>query len=103
MTRGELFKAARDKGIPVFTIGLIDSAYHSTPPGLYSGSEYDLVKIADTTGGFYFYAPSASQLAQIYTQVSGQLSNAMQMTVNWPSTGLPPLRDHSAGGHHGYL
>ncbi len=89
VSRADLFELSRAQGIPVYTIGLLDSVYHSTPPGQYSSSELDLVQIADTTGGFYFYAPNASQLTQIYAKISGQLSNAIQMTVNWPSTGLP--------------
>jgi Ca-activated chloride channel homolog len=75
--------------VPVFTIGLIDSAYHSVPPGLYSYSEQDLVQIADSTGGFYFYAPSAADLGNIYNTISGQLSNAYVVTITFPSAGLP--------------
>jgi hypothetical protein len=28
-------------------------------------------------------------LTQIYQRISGQLSNAYQITIVWPSTGLP--------------
>ncbi len=87
--RDSIFRASRRNAIPVYTVGLLDSVYHSTPPGLYS-SENDLVQIADSTGGFYFYAPNAAQLAQVYQRISGQLSNAYAITINWPSTGLPP-------------
>jgi hypothetical protein len=89
--RDSIFRASRRYAIPVYTVGLIDSVYHSTPPGTISGSpERDLVQIADSTGGFYFYAPNAAQLAQIYQRISGQLSNAYSITINWPGTGLPP-------------
>ncbi len=88
VTRDSLFRAARRNGIPVYTVGLLDSVYHTTPPGGYS-EEKDLVQIADSTGGFYFYAPSGTQLAQIYQRISGQLSNSYQVTIVWPSTGLP--------------
>ena len=87
--RDSLFRASRRNAIPVYTVGLLDSAYHSTPPGMYY-EEQDLVQIADSTGGFYFYAPNAAQLVQIYQRISGQLSNAYAMTVTWPGTGLPP-------------
>jgi VWFA-related protein len=87
--RDSIFRASRRNGIPVYTVGLLDSAYHSTPPGTYS-SEKDLVQIADSTGGFYFYAPNAAQLVQVYQRISGQLSNAYAITINWPGTGLPP-------------
>gem|GEM_PF-739624 len=88
--RDSIFRASRRNAIPVYTIGLLDSIYHTTPPGGYSGPERDLVQIADSTGGFYFYAPNAATLVQIYQRISGQLSNAYTVTVNWPSTGLPP-------------
>jgi Ca-activated chloride channel family protein len=86
-----LLQAARSNAIPVYTIGLIDSVYHSTPPGQnqYSTQEQILVQIADSTGGFYFYAPNASQLQQIYNSISGQLSNAYTVSITWPSTSLP--------------
>jgi hypothetical protein len=83
-----LLQTARSSAIPVYTIGLLDSTSHSTPPGQ-SSSERTLVQIADSTGGFYFYAPNASQLQQIYNSISGQLSNAYTVTITWPSTTLP--------------
>lgn len=88
MSRDSIFRASRRNAIPVYTVGLLDSSYHSTPPGAYS-DERDLVQIADSTGGFYFYAPNASQLLQIYQRISGQLTNAYTITITWPSTGLP--------------
>ncbi len=89
VTRDDIFTLSGTSHIPVYTVGLIDSAYHSTPPGLNSYEEQDLVEIADTTGGLYYYAPSASQLAQVYQQISGTLSNASQVTITWPTSGLP--------------
>ncbi len=89
ITREDIFSLAGASGIPVYTVGLIDSVYHSTPPGLNSYEEQDLVEIADTTGGLYYYAPNATQLALVYQQISGALSNASQVTITWPTTGLP--------------
>ena len=83
-----LLQAARSNAIPVYTIGLLDSSSHSTPPGQYS-NEKTLVQIADSTGGFYYYAPTTSQLQQIYARISGQLSNGYIITITWPSTSLP--------------
>ncbi len=89
--RDSIFRASRRHAIPVYTIGLLDSVYHTTPPGGYlGGPERDLVQIADSTGGFYFYAPNGAQLVQIYQRISGQLSNAYTITINWPGTSLPP-------------
>lgn len=89
--RDSIFRASRRHAIPVYTVGLLDSIYHTVPPGQQTYSpERDLVQIADSTGGFYFYAPNAAQLVQIYQRISGQLSNAYTITINWPGTGLPP-------------
>lgn len=88
-TEADVFGLAASSQIPVYTIGLIDSIAHSDPPGLNSYQEEDLVRIADTTGGLYYYAPSAAQLAQVYQQISGTLSNATQVTITWPTSGLP--------------
>jgi len=91
ITMDTLLRIARSNAIPVYTIGLfIDSTEHSTPPGQNSTDEENLVQIADSTGGFYFYAPKASQLQQIYNSISGQLSNAYTVSITWPSTTLPP-------------
>jgi len=83
-----MIRTANANAIPVYTIGLFDSTYHSTPPGYYS-DERTLVQIADSTGGFYFYAPNASELVQIYNSISGQLTNAYTITITWPTTTLP--------------
>jgi VWFA-related protein len=90
VTRLQMLQKSWQYAIPVYTIGLLDSSAHSTPPGQNSSQELDLVQIADTTGGFYFYAPNASQLTQIYAKISGQISNAYAVSITWPSTGLPP-------------
>jgi len=83
-----LLQTARLNAVPVYTIGLFDASSHSTPPGQYY-PEKTLVQIADSTGGFYYYAPGASQLQQIYNSISGQLSNGYIITITWPSTSLP--------------
>ncbi len=89
VTRDDIFSLAAASKIPVYTVGLIDSIDHSTPPGLNSYEEMDLVQIADTTGGLYYYAPNPAQLAQVYQLISGALSNASQVTITWPTSGLP--------------
>ncbi|MGA9120515.1 MAG: VWA domain-containing protein [Bacteroidota bacterium] len=89
VTRSDVFAEAQLVGVPVYTVGLIDSADHSDPPGRNSLAELDLVEIADTTGGLYYFSPNATELAQIYQQISGAISNSVQVTVTWPSTNLP--------------
>jgi hypothetical protein len=90
ITSSQVYAMSRQTGVPVYTIGLLDSLWHSTPPGLANEGERDLVEIADTTGGFYYYAPGPAQLEQIYAKIGGQLSSAMQMTILWPGGSLPP-------------
>jgi len=87
--KSDIYSVAKRSGIPVYTVGLIDSAYHSVPPGLNSYEEQDLVEIADTTGGLYYYAPNAAQLSLVYQQISGTISNSVAVVVTWPSSGLP--------------
>ena len=89
VNRAQVLALSRTLSIPVYTIGLLDSSSHSVPPGQYSYSELDLAQIADSTGGFYFYAPTATQLSSIYSTISGQLSSAYVVTITFPSTGLP--------------
>jgi len=90
VSRSAMLRQSFSNGIPVYTVGLLDSSDHSTPPGLNSYEEWDLVNIADTTGGFYFYAPSAAEMAQIYQRISGVIQGGYTVTINWPATGLPP-------------
>jgi tight adherence protein C len=65
-------QAVRD-GIPVYTIGLgpdVDSAV--------------LQRLADSTGGRYYQAPRAQDLAQVFRLISRQLTT--QYEVSWVST-----------------
>ncbi len=57
-TSTDVINHANDLDVPIFTIGL----------GLTPGSAYEqaLEKIADQTGGKYYYAPSSSDLDEIY-------------------------------------
>ena len=64
----DAINTAVQSNIPVFTIGL----------GL--TAEQDLQQIADSTGGRYYYAPSSSDLQQIYQLISQQLQNQYKIT-----------------------
>jgi len=91
----DVVAASVSNAIPVFTVGLLDSVYHTTPPGQGPcgdyGCEPDLVFIADTTGGFYYYASSPAVIAQLYDQINRVLrSSSYSFSVQWPSSGLPP-------------
>ena len=59
--------AAREAGIPVFTVGI------GTP-----GDEFDeptLQHIAEVTGGEYLYAPDEEELSQVYERMGGKVIN----------------------------
>ncbi len=66
-TLQETINKANQLNIPIHTIGL----------GLSQGSqdEKNLIALAQGTGGRYYYAPSSSQLLQLYKLISQQLQN----------------------------
>ncbi len=49
--------------IPVYTIGFGDP------------NTYEMNKLADETGGRYYYTPDATELGDLYSLISGQLKN----------------------------
>lgn len=55
--------------IPIYTVGF----GHVNEP--------DMLRIANETGGRYFYTPSSAQIADLYTTISGQLSNIYGLTT----------------------
>ncbi|MHB2155103.1 VWA domain-containing protein [Calditrichota bacterium GD2] len=63
---------ANNANIPIYTIGL------GISPG--SVEEQNLQQLAQQTGGEYYYAPSSSDLQQIYQDISNQLQNQYQIT-----------------------
>lgn len=71
----QLINDVRATGVPVYAVGL----------GLYPGSsdEINLQDIANQTGGRYYYAPTSSQLGQIYQQIAQIFNNTMIIT--WPT------------------
>ncbi|NIA31369.1 MAG: VWA domain-containing protein [Actinobacteria bacterium] len=70
----EAISSAVQANLPVFTIGL----------GLTRGSseEQKLVRIANETGGQYYYAPTSAELEQIYNLISQQLRNQYKIAYN---------------------
>ncbi len=87
ISKSDMITNALTKGIPIYTIGLLDYISGTTgAPGR------DMKNIADTTGGFYFRIPpdTCSGLSNIYNTINGQLNGAYSLDVTWPSTGLPP-------------
>ena len=61
-TLTEVIDRANERGIPVFTIGLGDV------------NAEVMQKLADETGGQYYYAPQSSDLEEIYLQIADVLA-----------------------------
>ncbi len=68
----EVIDHARERGVPVFTIGLGNVITEI------------LQQLADETGGQYFFAPTSNDLIDIYLQISQILSN--QYAIEYTST-----------------
>jgi len=69
--------AAKQAGIPVYTIGL----------GPTSGiNEPDLERLADETGGDYYHAPDGSDLSDIYDDISERLGQEYVITYETSNT-----------------
>lgn len=67
----DVLSLANTERIPIYTIGLgnVVTAY--------------LELIADSTGGRYYYAPTSSELLQIYQMISTQMTESYILT--WPT------------------
>ncbi|MFA4844771.1 MAG: VWA domain-containing protein [Candidatus Margulisiibacteriota bacterium] len=74
-TTGEVVTLALAKSIPVYTVGL----------GLTAGGadENNLKGIATGSGGFYYYAPTATDIVALYSKVASALNSSW--TVNFTS------------------
>jgi Ca-activated chloride channel family protein len=85
---------AEQEGVRVYTVGIGErgtAAYVDghVPVGL---DESALRSIASTTGGTYFYADDANQLAQVYSDLGSQISWVQQQTeVTALASGLGAL------------
>lgn len=70
----ETIDYAKANNIPVYTIGLG------------SASSSVLQQIANETGGLYYYAPTSSELADIYAQISEHIANQYEITYQTCNT-----------------
>ncbi len=70
-TLDQCIAQAVNAGLPVYTIGLGSGAIES-----------DLRKIADETGGQYYYAPTSAELESIYQQISQQIQNQYKISYS---------------------
>jgi len=90
ITKDSIFRNADDRGIRVFTVGLISDFNHSIPVGMNSKGEADLVEIAKRTGGFYYWAKDPSILPLIYQQIFNQIMKSYSISILWNGDKLPP-------------
>lgn len=70
--------AANNQGQPVYLVGLGETGFFG------SINEPVLQRIADETGGAYFYAPHADELAQLYADLAGGLQEEYSLTYTSP-------------------
>ncbi|MFU2158842.1 VWA domain-containing protein [Caldisericum sp. AR60] len=68
---GKVIAKAKELNIPIYTIGL-GAKGTQTNEGI---DEESLKKIAEDTGGAYFYAPTYEELKELYTKILNQIMN----------------------------
>jgi len=74
--RNEVVNIAQQNGVPVYTIGL----------DVTSSNADDLRYIATQTGGQYYEAPNASDLADVYQEISQSISQEYRLTYTTPNS-----------------
>ena len=81
--------AAREAGIPVFTVGIGTSGEDFDEPAL----RY----IADVTGGEYLYAPDEDELSRVYERMGGNVINVagVNASLEIEATGLFDVTDYT--------
>ncbi len=90
ITKDSIYRLSEEKGVKVYTVGLIIPKFHSVPLGLNSKAESDLLEIAQRTGGFYYWASDAQMLETIYRSIYDQIMKSYQLSIIWDKQGLPP-------------
>ena len=84
--------AAREAGIPVFTVGIGTT-----------GDDFDeptLRHIAEVTGGEYLYAPDEEALSRVYERMGGKVINVagVNASLEIETTGLFKIEQHTTEG-----
>lgn len=77
-SQAEVLALANTEGIPIYTIGLGNA------------EAWFLELLADSTSGRYYYAPTSSELLQIYQMISTQMNETYIMT--WPTNFTAPSK-----------
>ena len=75
----EVIDRAHEKGVPVFTIGMGNAFLPA------------LQKLADETGGQFFFSPTSTNLQDIYWQIAQILTNQYVIEYHSPSSGAGTL------------
>ncbi len=76
-TQADVISAAKQKGIPVFTLGLGSDA-----------DQASLQQVAAQTGGTFTFTPSATDLKSVYQRIASQLNGQMQLSFITPDTSM---------------
>ncbi len=79
--QSDVVRNALNNSIPIFTIGL-------TSGGM---NEALMQQIADSTGGFYYFARNAQDLSHIYEVVSNNIKNSIVLKAKWSAEQVPPV------------
>lgn len=86
VSRATMISTALSNAIPIYSIFLYSDTSNSLAK--------DMRNIADTTGGFFFWAKPdstcSSSLSGVYNTIKGQISGSYTMDISWPSGSLPP-------------
>src|SRR5262249_14232838 len=72
-TPPDVVRQARANGVTIYTVGLGSDA-----------AQGDLRRLAAESGVRFYYAPTASQLAQLYAQIAQQLKSEYALTYRTP-------------------
>jgi hypothetical protein len=90
ITKDSIYSFSYSRGEKVYTIGLLDkNDQYSTDEERKQGAA-DLKEISGRTGGFFYYANSATMLERIYNQIFNQITNSYKVSIKWDKEKLPP-------------
>jgi VWFA-related protein len=100
-TLDDVITKATTDGVPIFSIYYFDPGY-KVDEG-YTGNTLVMQRLAEDTGGQYYYGLNGTDLIDIYTNISTVLSNKTTITFTAPTcTGtLTLVVDATYNGAHG--
>ena len=82
ISRDAVLKQAGDNGLSIYTVGLGNKASNANMEGI---DESLLQSLASASNGTYAFTPDASQLGDLYQQLSSRIQNEYRLTYTSPS------------------